>query len=257
MKKTVQIVTIPLNKEGWSKGDLIKLIAGTPYLGGSYFALAGRYIKEKATNYQRQQLLVLSDDEIQKGDVRLLPKEHSMGRIWKIANDLRNNTFRMRASDGACQIYHRETLINGTEYGKIIASYPQLEGTLPISKETVQAWIDSGTPGEGSIKYAEIEPNKLLGDSDGNLLLEFGNQIDRNYPEEYELTQDDAKEWCESIKPPIPTDEEIEKKATDKYPIIEEENYGNVIVIIEDSLYEERQGFVKGYKQALKDMGYE
>jgi hypothetical protein len=56
MKKTVQIVTIPLSKKGWSKCDIIN---------DGKFTSIGIYSSEGFGNWQAQQLLVLlSDAEI-------------------------------------------------------------------------------------------------------------------------------------------------------------------------------------------------
>lgn len=74
---------------------------------------------------------------------------------------------------------------------KIIASYPQLHNTLPVPKETVQAWIDAGCPNEAIVEFeywlgiaelnevAENEDKSLLDDEhyypktdqSGNLIL--------------------------------------------------------------------------------------
>jgi hypothetical protein len=248
MKKTVQIVTIPLNKKGWDIGDIMKSKSCN-----RVWLINNTNINETLCFWQSQQLLVLSDDDIQAGEVMYSVE---FGKVFKTS--------------------YKTT--HDQNNWKVIASYPQIEGTLPISKETVQKWIDAGTPGEGSVEMKHkctgrntigttpagepikmnsfIETPKL--DPQGNLLLEFGNQIDRNYPEEYELTQDDAKEWCESIKPPIPTDEEIREKA-DEYAYA-----------MKGQLYTEKgqhpantawsllnRGYTDGYKQALKDLGYE
>lgn len=250
MKKTVQIVTLPLNKEGWNKDALIKRQPPqiTQYMISDKFSNA---ITESI--WQSQQLLVLSDDVILSGNkfvwldgldqgvYTAIPMEDYIGR-GEIPVGLIGETGR-----------------------KVIASYPQLEGTLSypnietlsISKETVQAWIDAGTPGEGSVTidkefddwYELMElksyPNwKPVVDPQGNLLLDFGNQIDRNYPEEYELTQEEAKEWCESIQPSVDSIEEaVEKyrnqwKTGDKFDDID----------TEDKAYNAGENYRNGYK---------
>ena len=257
MKKTVQIVTIPLDKEGWKVGDLIKLTVGIPYLGGSYFSLAKRYIKEKATNYQAQQLLVLSDDEILKGDWYLFDNVY-----------LRKDGGYVEDKD------HR--------YKKVIASYPQIEGTLSISKETVQAWIDSGTPEEGSVDmlYWCKNGDSLAGcekqthcncsdnteadiDSKGNLLLEFDKK-----PLETTITESFIKmatsatgsafvtpEFAAIGKPFIPTDEEIEEKFKELYKDNRMDFKGLSTPL--HPLFTAFLNYQYGYKQALKDLGYE
>lgn len=235
MKKTVQIVTIPLNKKGWSKDDLIKLTAGIPYLGSSYFALAGRSIKEEVTNYQTQQLLVLSDDNTK--DVLCLWDDNVIDIC------LENN--------------------ENVEYGnpkKIIASYPQLPGTLPISKETVQAWIDSGTPEEGTVNLIEghyipstyDQPDNWVDfdiprsevDTKGNLLLKFPMSAYDGV--DFEPIKHRNRDLIhKSIdKPSIPTDEEIKKKAAKNSSSYR----AKAAAII---------SYTEGYKQALKDLGHE
>lgn len=141
MKKTVQIVTIPLDKKGFSINDLIKKPA---------FDAAGEIERWKISYYgmstgiwKAHQLLVLSDDEIKINDTYYASGSKTLeysvfkadtARLVKIGNEL------------------------GVK--KVIASYPQIEGTLAISKETVQAWIDSGTPGKGSLEMEEHPMNK-------------------------------------------------------------------------------------------------
>lgn len=141
MKKTVQIVTIPLDKKGFSINDLIKKPA---------FDAAGEIERWKISYYgmstgiwKAHQLLVLSDDEIKINDMYYASGSKTLeysvfkadtARLVKIGNEL------------------------GVK--KVIASYPQIEGTLAISKETVQAWIDSGTPGKGSLEMEEHPMNK-------------------------------------------------------------------------------------------------
>jgi hypothetical protein len=245
MKKTVQIVTIPLNKEGWGKGDICSHTLTS--IDKKYLIAAND--NPDGENGRAQQLLVLSDDKIKESDRSQILDLDTNQVFCNIANTISSTHVRI---------------------SKLIASYPQIEGTLPISKETVQAWIDSGTPEEGSVGFITNTKNHTekysvyFPDLQGNLLLEFGNPIDRNYPEEYELTQDDAKEWVNSSNTSIPTDEEIEEKAIDlsqsEYPYsdfqgknvgVDDEHTGQALrgAFVE--------GHVKGYKQALKDLGHE
>ena len=245
MKKTVQIVTIPLDKT--DAHCLWKSVHDIYEIGIGKFPL------------KQQQLLVLSDYEIeiQEGDI-----------VYGGEGDTFIHKCQMLTT---CRLVHCK---------KIIASYPQIEGTLPISKETVQAWIDSGTPGEGSVEMEQITlkstgdtyPTRIgyrcMTNPKGDLLLEFGEEI---YPVEEAILQalkenhlpidDDfaegnvtgaifGAEWeRQQNKPPIPTDEEIEQKA----------NYFRVNNI----LWETKEhgicleaGYSEGYKQALKDLGH-
>jgi gas vesicle protein len=265
MKKTVQIVTIPLNKEGWSKGDL--LFTGTTYK-------VCPVNKFRAHDWKAQQLLVLSDDEIKRSGN--LPKVGDYCYRWfdKSINEHTGQLVKYKIGLEKDSIF----------LNKIIASYPQIEGTLSISKETVEAWIDTGIPREGSVemeidcqayyghgghdchtpcscktKY-KVQEYPFSGDAypKNNLLLEFGkkgysskkfkNIVDNTSPE----IKERIKNWFDEQdikagKPPIPTDEEIEKKANenaDKYL----KKLETVAVFT---------GYIDGYKQALKDMGYE
>jgi hypothetical protein len=233
MKKTVQIVTIPLDKKGWNKDELLKHILkdNTQYSQVGDYKLINGGNSLNAKCWQPQQLLILSDDGI-------FPKDNLYG-------------------DGKLVVANNEwSGETNIEWKKVIASYPHIEGTLPISKETVQAWIDSGTPGECSVEMVGRCPLQTCDNPTcrkecqevemvcklwkGNLLLEF--QFSRkqllNKQEEAQ-----SKMWDEtnfSHKPSIPTDEEIKQKASDVTATKWEVN-----------------AYIKGYKQALKDLGHE
>jgi hypothetical protein len=240
MKKTVQIVTVPLNKDSWSKGDIIINDEHT------FIAI---YNSEGFGDWQAQQLLVLSDDEIQAGDI--ITDKY---KVWKWNDD--------------CSLLGRK---------KVIASYPQLEGTLPISKETVQAWIDAGTPEECSVEMVGRCPLQTCDNPacrkecqevemvcklwKGNLLLEFGekgyssekfkNMVDNTSPE----IKERIKNWfgeqdAKAYKLSIPTDEEISEKAKKSIE-------GTSTYIKENVVIAARLGYKQGYKQALKDLGHE
>lgn len=232
MKKTVQVVMLPTK----NKSSFIY-----KYDEDYYHIKKNQVVFEEFNPYSTsiaQQLLVLSDDVTSEGDLL-----HSYGKIYVSVG--KNNPLEHENSPK-----------------KIIGSYPQIEGTLPISKETVQAWIDAGTPVDASveIKHKSIgrntigttpagEPIKMNSfietpklDSQGNLLLEFAQPFKSTMPI-YTV-------------PSIPTDEEIEKKA-DKYAYE-----------IKGQLYTEKgqhpankawsllsRGYTDGYKQALIDLG--
>jgi hypothetical protein len=221
LTQTVPIVTIPLDKQ--SNFGIFKDVEDGEII------FMDTSIKDNPY-WQAQQLLVLSDDEIQKGD-SFLEKDITEGFDKAIIS-----------KSGGC--------IPRCWIKKIIASYPQIEGTLRISKETVQAWIDAGTPGEGSVEiddtiYCSVvkgkvkygDPTKL--DPQGNLLLEFGKKIINTLP--YPELVKEISEYYKDVKiveekPSIPTDEEIKKKC------------GNTA---------NQNTYLAGYKQALKDLGYE
>jgi len=206
---TAQIVTIPLNKEGWNKGDLINN-------GSLGYSLALYDNKAGIDDWQAQQLLVLSNDEIQE----------TCNWYFDDTNQLRKNV-----------MFDKEYWSKRKKYKAVLASYPQLPNTLPIAKETVQVWIDSDTPIEGSVEtdkefddwYEQMELNsypswKPTVDPQGNLPLNFDKPIDKNYPEEYELTQNEAKEWCQSVQT---NQKNIENAAQYWY----KHNYGGLSII--------------------------
>lgn len=241
MKKTVQIVTMPLNKEGWNEGDLLKDDSGN-------FKLVNHSRFTNVEDWQAQQLLVLSDDEIQKGD-------------WCTMLDSFGNVMLGLPQQYNPSLGH--VLNKGLK--KTIASYPQLEGTLPISKETVQAWIDAGIPGECSVNLIDDTKFDLkTGWSDvgktkeeisflGNLLLEFDKK--------YKSTGNDLGDLAEraidkiianaTTKSSIPTDEEISNIASEyaieKCRIMQQMR----------CLTARKTAYIDGYKQALKDIGHE
>jgi len=207
MKKTVQIVTILLDKEGWSKGDLVDN-------GSLGYSLAPYDNKDGIDDWQAQQLLVLSDDEIKEGD-------------WFYKPDMKMVFIAEYTPYKGCK--------------KIIASYPHIQGTLPISKETVQAWIDAGTPEEGAIHEEIYMTSKNLSvDSQGNLLLEFAQPFKSTMPI-YTV-------------PSIPTDEEIREKALSALKKEREVDDGEQLSAFEGRCL--TTGFYQGYKQALKDLGH-
>jgi hypothetical protein len=246
MKKTVQIVTIPLSsREGFhQKGDLIKLINliknNDKYKLGDLRITPVKWdAVEPNDTWQAQQLLVLSDDEIKESD-RSQILDLDINQVFcNIANTISSTHVRI---------------------SKLIASYPQIEGTLPISKETVQAWIDSGTPGGGVIFY-DNEPDNLLFDPQGNLLLEFGKK--------YKSTGNDLGDLAEraidkiianaTTKPSIPTDEEILKKSLEhSNNLYNSDDKCKDNILSEHQLWENSlRDYEAGYKQALKDLGYE
>jgi hypothetical protein len=255
LTQTVQIVTIPLDKQ--SNFGIFKDVEDGEII------FMDTSIKDNPY-WQAQQLLVLSDDEIQKGDIchdycdaGQPPYKHLIGKCLSVDK-----------TNGWIEFKDYKTGLGWCK--KIIASYPQLEGTLRISKETIQTWIDAGTPGEGSVEiddtiYCSVvkgkvkygDPTKL--DPQGNLLLEFGKKVcsekeilkKLRYAETPELKDSFLQELHDirekQSKPSIPTDEEIQKKANenaDKYL----KRFDTIAVFV---------GYIDGYKQALKDLGYE
>lgn len=227
MKKTVQIVTIPLDKQ--SNFGIFKDVEDGEII------FMDTSIKDNPY-WQAQQLLVLSDDKLKKGDVIL-----SNGNV--------------------CDLLHNgETPQDEDDPIKIIASYPQLSTTLPISKKTVEEWIDAGTPGEGSVEIGDTiycsvvkgkvkygDPTKL--DHQGNLLLEFSKEITRS------MQGYNYGDFEDETKPSIPTDEEIEEKFKELYKDNRMDFKGLNTPL--HPLFTAFLNYQYGYKQALKDLGYE
>jgi hypothetical protein len=235
MKKTVQIVTIPLDKKDnapfFKKDDLVlRKVLGGPNLEPM---LKFKIIDKNQIALARlQQLLVLSDDEIQEGD------KTKSSYLNKVTDIIGEQWVDYKAAPKDVQ----------DDFKKVIASYPQLEGTLPISKETVQAWIDSGTPLEVILKEA-LRGSMCL-DPQGNLLLEFSKKGFYNlFP----------IEQCGDLnKPSIPTDEEIEKNSKDYAYAMKGQLYTEKGQHPADTAWSLlSRGYTDGYKQALKDLGHE
>lgn len=246
MKKTVQIVTVPLNVDFCKPDDLVvvkQFVEGLTGKQGNY-SISNRYAD--AAYLQSQQLLVLSDDEVQRG----IDKTY-----WKIEH----------GEDGSIDILPGK---------KVIAMYPHdgKQNTLPLSKETVQAWIDAGTPDEGSVEMIQKKPvncsilncegmrNKSCDcfdekwkipklDSQGNLLLEFGQKKKVVLFPESLARANAIVSKLQTLEPSIPTDDEIYKKA-DAFAV-NSNLWGDG-----DSLSCLINGYENGYKQALKDLGH-
>jgi hypothetical protein len=185
MKQTVQIVTIPTK-------ELTNLFISVDTKETKLVTTTKKYEGDKLIP---QQLLVLSDDGIQENNSFL----DSFGKI----DTFNSGEFK---PNKACK--------------KIIASYPRIEGTLPISKETIQAWIDAGTPEEGFVELVEKDVaqyqdtdgcsfgytlTELETDSYSNLLLEFSKEITRS------MQGYNYGDFEDETKLSIPTDEEINR----------------------------------------------
>jgi hypothetical protein len=264
MKKTVQIVAIPLDKEGWSINELV--------LDSIGLCLAEHDYYKGCPKWQPQQLLVLSDDEIGLGDVGKIVKypfgigktiEHNGNigiEVECITCTLEDNIYNVTAGT--------KGRFSSEDVYEILASYPQIPGTIPISKETVQAWIDAGTPGEGSVKLVEghyipstyDQPDNWVSfdvtrpevDPKGDILLEFSKEITRS------MQGYNYGDFEDETKLSIPTNKEIEKKSKDYAYAMKGQVYtekGQHPANTAWSLLS--RGYQEGYKQALKDMGYE
>jgi len=162
----------------------------------------------------------------------------------------------------------RQMVILCDDDKNVIASYPNIEGTLPLSKETVQAWIDCGSPVEGGIDIDYY--NQPIKDLQGNLQLAFEQQTLETAAKEaaksggpfsihaqnYEYMFKLGAEWQkQQLKPAIPTEDKIEETANNKFPImIKEQVISSNIWVEYDGNQELRDGYVMGYKQALTDL---
>jgi len=246
MKKTVQIVTIPLGKEGWDKDDLVIQHGDKVYW---HLTRLGSGTSTEYVDAQAQQLLVLSDDEIENCD-------------WYLddTNQIRKNV-----------VFDKEYWSTRKKYKAVLASYPQLPNTLPISKETVQTWIDSGTPREGSVELKKTieksivnewnEINTSYTDPQGNLLLEFGNPLN-NLIEKNDYNwlpiDETIQELAVKSKPSLPTDYEILKKSLEhSNNLYNADDKSKDYALSENQLWENSlRDYEAGYKQALKDLGY-
>lgn len=131
--KRLTMTTVQVNKKGWNLNDLIKYRSAE---GTVMFLLAqgdGTRNDMLGDTWQVHQLLVLSDDPILEGD---RAKSSYLDNVTEMTGVEWTDYLTVQADV-------RQT------FKRVIASYPQLPGTLPISKETVQAWIDAGRPDEG------------------------------------------------------------------------------------------------------------
>jgi hypothetical protein len=260
MKKTVQIVITPLSsREGFhQKGDLIKLINliknNDKYKLGDLTITPVKWdAVEPNVTWQSQQLLVLSDDEIKTNTIPVNNPLNGNGdlaynsiykKVFKMVGDVTNFDF------------------------KVIASYPNIEGTLPISKETVQAWIDAGTPEEGIVKLVEghyipstyDQPDNWVQFDvprpvtiSSNILLEFNKKYKNRGNDLGDLAERAIDKIIANAttKPSIPTYEKINDIASD-YAVEKCRIMKNM-----KCLTARKTAYIDGYKQALKDLGYE
>lgn len=127
MKKPVQIVTVPLNTR--SNFGLFKDVEDDEII------FSETSIKDNPY-FLPQQLLVFSDDEIQAGDYVINNLDNLHGISTRTLNEGEKRD---------------------KEYSKVIASYPNIQGTFTLCKDTIQEWIDSGAPKECSIEMLEYE----------------------------------------------------------------------------------------------------
>ena len=137
------------------------------------------------------------------------------------------------------------------EKGDVIASYPKTDDTLPISKQTVQAWIDAGCPQEceyettefieGSyLHHCKICNNKFFGDKYFYICHDCCDKPNTDTNGCIVLTFEKAQD-----KPNV-SDAEIEAKA---------EKYSSDSILYEDfnTMVCLQSGFRDGYNQALID----
>jgi hypothetical protein len=295
MKKTVQIVTVPLDKKDnapfFKKDDLVlRKVLGGPNLEPMIkFKIID---KNQIALARLQQLLVLSDDEIGLSDIDKIVK-YPFG-IGKTIEHGGNHGIEVECIT-CTMFYNPNNVTAGTkarfspeDVYQIIASYPQ---------------IDSGTPGEGSVEIEHETIARASGfetgydyfkiDELGNLLLEFGKEktleevmdnVFANWADTdriaYELLEKATKQPTTHTdftidaltsntsnrvvttnfdinKPSIPTDEEIREKAQEYTRSITLGYIDTDLKGLEDIRTETTDAFETGYKQALKDLGHE
>jgi hypothetical protein len=237
MNKKVKLILIPSNTSTGIWKGLVKHNDKVFYLSLGCIAKGDK----------PQQLLIVSDDEIQINDMY-----YTTG-----SKTLEYSVFR-------CDTERLVKISNELNAKKIIASYPHILGTLPISKETIQEWINAGTPEEGNIEIIDDNNfhlkedwsyvNKEITSFLGNLILKFDKEEEEEHNDEdiYDAIMDFRKNHPEKtivVESSIPTDAEIEKKAK----LLSWKNCRSM-VFPEDNW---KDGFVFGYKQALKDLGHE
>lgn len=278
MKTNVQIVTIPLikdgwDKDGWDKDDILlcvdMVMSGSDAIGK--MSIATFDYPAKNPYHKAQQLLVLTEDTGVK------------------------NTDDIMFSANLKDWYTRFIVDCDNTIGdkKVIASYPHIEDTLTLSKKTIQEWINLGTPLKGSIEslYWCKNGDSLSGcekqrfcnceeisepdvDTQGNLIVEFNEYNSDSVigwsDQDVETAYQDGKlggEWIDYQLPvknggnntygdiklswqkgrdsiiSIPTNTEIEGKAE-----VYTYETGEYMTYAKD-------GYIEGYKQALKDLG--
>jgi hypothetical protein len=256
MKKTVQIVTIPLNKKGWSKGDLLTRTPGQIY---QYMLAKEESTPINDTIWQAKQLLVLSDDEIREGD-NVLVNKNTIQTAEKYGSVIGYTT-----ADGVAFKYFNPREDRPKKDFKIISSYPHIPGTLKVSIKTIIEWINNNAPEEANVEIVKdcngwggrgckslcscplkykVEEFAYSGDSypTDNLILEF----DKKQSENIEVLQSTILE----IKPSIPTNEEIRMKAKSEYDKL----ISNYAVL---DWHTFKRAYHVAYKQALKDLNHE
>ena len=210
MKKNIQIVTVPCEEQ------IEFSILRDSEDGEIIFTQSSA---ENNPYFEPQQLFVLSDDEIQEGNVCL---SRETGEVFTCKE---NHSDLDHYIDTKGKTHY--TNIDPHQVYKIVASYPQIPNTLSISKETVQAWIDAGTLGEGSVVYDDFttytqtiagqikKPKTPKLDPQGNLILEF-NEKTPTVNEQLSAYYENGIGYIAN-KPSIPTQEEIEEKGCTYY----------------------------------------
>jgi len=183
-----------------------------------------------------QQILILSDDEITEGDLvsrgSLIVKAESLGGTLGYKQSLAFIYFNPHQDDGKKDSY------------KIIASYPQLTGTLPISQDTVQKWIDTGCPNGGSV---EVEPFSAYPQTVYVIKPGEGLEI------EFETRKAPFPEANLPVKGfTVFTHGEIKEKAETHF--YQNNNKGKYMGA--SSKWSHIITYQEAYKQALKDMGH-
>lgn len=167
MKKILEIVTIPIDKKGFSEGDICKCI--TPLISDDIegeICIATHTSEVSSDHWEAQQLLVLSDDIVSIGDIGKIVKypwgigktiehEGNLGiEVECIKCTLTDNPYNV--TDGS------KARFSDIDVDEIIASYPQIEGTLPISREFLQEYVRCQGKGVILMEMKEKEIAKYI-----------------------------------------------------------------------------------------------
>jgi len=134
MKKIYKALLAPIDKEGYSTGDIVKVIAGS--LDKKIVSIATTDAVYSSI-YQAQRLIITDEtpyQEINGGHV-LCPDGASVVNVIGYESDLKKYW---------CVVSGAKCLIDGSDYKKVIATYPNIEGTAQIDITDVIKWVDNG-----------------------------------------------------------------------------------------------------------------
>ncbi len=148
MNKQHKSVLVPMDKRDWQRGDILKSKNGILIIAPLSYKET-----EKVDNWQVQQLLILNDEPIKEGDYTY----SEFGNSFNQCNNIEG-----------CNIINKST-----DFKKIIASYPHISGTLPISIEDVKIFVERGCPDNISVEMTVLFPKAF--DKPNQPKLQDGN----------------------------------------------------------------------------------